>query len=143
MEVEHSVASHATTIDKAVFVATDLEKYTSYEDAIKSNIQLNECFNYTTDFKVSRTITYKLQAREQTVGSHFQCIYLQDCSLVVSFKTTAKLGKPQASTVRSKPLSSGGNMQRQVSTHDAVRRNWSYGNINFMMPYGRHWSVKS
>ena len=37
-EVEHSVASRATAIDRAVFVATDLEKYTSYEDAIKRNI---------------------------------------------------------------------------------------------------------
>ena len=51
MEVEHSVASCTTTIDRAVFVATDLEKYTSYEHAIKSNIQLNESSNFAADFK--------------------------------------------------------------------------------------------
>ena len=53
-----------------MFVATDLEKYTSYmyEDAIKSNIQLNKSSNFATDFKGSRTITCKLQAREQTEG---------------------------------------------------------------------------
>ena len=50
-EVEHSIASRATAIDQAVFVATDLEKYTSYKDAIKSNIQLNESSNFATDFK--------------------------------------------------------------------------------------------
>ena len=38
VEVERSVACRATAIDRAVFVATDLEKYTSYEDAIKSNM---------------------------------------------------------------------------------------------------------
>ena len=27
-------------------------------------------------------------------------------------------------------------MQRQVSTHEAIRHHWSYGNINLMMPYG-------
>ena len=31
-----------------------------------------------------------------------------------------------------KPLPSGGNTQRPVSTHDAVQRHWSYGNINLM-----------
>ena len=65
--------SRATAIYGAVLVATDLEKYTSYEDTIKSNIQLNESSNFATDFKGSRTITYKLQAREQTEGSHFRC----------------------------------------------------------------------
>ena len=38
MEVECSVACHATAVDQAMFVMTDLKKYTSYEDAIKSNI---------------------------------------------------------------------------------------------------------
>ena len=38
VEVECSVACHATAIDWAVFVTTDLEKFTSYEDAIKHNI---------------------------------------------------------------------------------------------------------
>ena len=51
MEVERSIASHATAIDQAAFVTTDLEKYTSYEDAIKSNIQLNESSNLAVDFK--------------------------------------------------------------------------------------------
>ena len=50
-EVERSIASRATAINQAVFVATDLEKYTSYKDAIKSNIQLNESSNFATDFK--------------------------------------------------------------------------------------------
>ena len=66
VEVKRSIASHTTAIDRAMFVATDLEKYTSYEDAIKSNIQLNESSNFATDFKGSITITYKLQAREHT-----------------------------------------------------------------------------
>ena len=34
-KVERSVASRATVIDWAVFVTTDLKKYTSYEDVIK------------------------------------------------------------------------------------------------------------
>ena len=72
-EVERSIASRATAIDRTVFVATDLEKYTTYGDVIKSNIQLNESSNFATDFKGSRTITCKLQAREQTEGSHFRC----------------------------------------------------------------------
>ena len=45
----------------AVFVVTDLEKYTSYKVAIKSNIQLNESFNFATDFKGSRTTSYRHQ----------------------------------------------------------------------------------
>ena len=56
----------------AMFVVTDLEKYTSYKVAIKSNIQLNESFNFATDFKGSRTVTSKLQAPEHTKGSNFQ-----------------------------------------------------------------------
>ena len=36
VEVERSVVSRATAIDGAVLVATDLEKYTSYEDTIKA-----------------------------------------------------------------------------------------------------------
>ena len=38
-------APYTSVIDQAVFVSTDLEKYTSYEDAIKSNVQLNESSN--------------------------------------------------------------------------------------------------
>ena len=57
MKVGRSVACRATAIDQAVFVSTDLEKYTSYEDAIKSNVQLNESSNFATDFKGSSTIT--------------------------------------------------------------------------------------
>ena len=49
---------------------TDLEKYTSYEDAIKSN-KLNESSNFATDFKGSRTVTSKLQAPEHTEDSNF------------------------------------------------------------------------
>ena len=52
--------SRATAIDLAVLVATDLERYTSYEDAIKSNALLNESSNFATDFKGSRTVTSKL-----------------------------------------------------------------------------------
>ena len=55
-----------------MFVATDLEKYTSYEDAIKSNVSLNESSNFATDFKGSRTVTSKLQAPEQTESSNFR-----------------------------------------------------------------------
>ena len=39
LEVEHSAACRATAIDQAVFVATDLQKYTSCKDAIKSNVK--------------------------------------------------------------------------------------------------------
>ena len=71
MEVERRVACHATAIDQAVFVTTNLEKYTSYEDAIKSSIYLNECSNVTTDFIGSRTVTSKLQAPKHTEDSNF------------------------------------------------------------------------
>ena len=52
-----------------MFVATDLEKYTSYEDAIKSNIQLNECSNFATNVKGSRAITYKLHENRPKVAT--------------------------------------------------------------------------
>ena len=54
---------------RSMFVATDLEKYISYEDAIKSNILVNESSNFTTDFKRSRTVTFKL---EQIEGRNFR-----------------------------------------------------------------------
>ena len=38
VEVECSVACHAAAVEWAVFVTTDLKKFTSYKDAIKSNI---------------------------------------------------------------------------------------------------------
>ena len=38
LEVECSAVCCTTTINHAVFVATSLEKYTSYKNAIKSNI---------------------------------------------------------------------------------------------------------
>ena len=38
MRQKLNIASLTTAIDRAVFVTTNLEKYTSYEDAIKSNI---------------------------------------------------------------------------------------------------------
>ena len=38
VEVECSIVCHATAVNWAMFVTTDLEKFTSYEDAIKSNI---------------------------------------------------------------------------------------------------------
>ena len=77
---------HAIRIDQAVFVTTGLKKYTSYEEATDSYV--NE----------SRTVTSKLQVPEHTEGRNYRYkkfgfIYLQSCSLVVSLKTTAKLGK--------------------------------------------------
>ena len=35
----------------AEFIATDLENYTSYEDKIKSSIELKESSNFDADFK--------------------------------------------------------------------------------------------
>lgn len=37
-EVERSGVCCATAIDQAMFITTDIEKYASYQDAIKSNI---------------------------------------------------------------------------------------------------------
>ena len=39
MRQKLNVMCHATIIDWALFVTTDLEKYTSYEDAIKKKQQ--------------------------------------------------------------------------------------------------------
>ena len=35
-----------TAIDRAKFIATDLGKYTSYKDKIKSSVELNESSNF-------------------------------------------------------------------------------------------------
>ena len=39
---------------------TDLEKYTSYEDEMKSSVELNESSNFHTDFKPDISCTAKL-----------------------------------------------------------------------------------
>ena len=38
-------------INLAKFIATDLENYTSYEDEIKSSVELKESSNFDADFK--------------------------------------------------------------------------------------------
>ena len=39
------------TIDSAKFIATDLDKYTSYEDKRKSCVELKESSNFDADIK--------------------------------------------------------------------------------------------
>ena len=47
-------------IDKAVFIVTDLKKYTSYEDEIKSCVELKKRSNFDAGFKPDRNFTAKL-----------------------------------------------------------------------------------
>ena len=42
------------------FIATDLENYTSYEDKIKSSVELKESSNFDADFKPDINCTVKL-----------------------------------------------------------------------------------
>ena len=59
-EVERYGALGAIAINRAEFIATDLEKYTSYEDEIKSSVELNESSNLLTNFKQGISCTAKL-----------------------------------------------------------------------------------
>ena len=47
-------------IDRADFIATDLGKYTSYENEIKSSVELNNSSNFHTNFKLGISCTAKL-----------------------------------------------------------------------------------
>ena len=48
------------TIDSAKFIATDLDKYTSYEDKTKSCVKLKESSNFDADIKQNINSTAKL-----------------------------------------------------------------------------------
>ena len=47
-------------INRAEFIATDLEKYTSYEDETKSCVELKESSNFDANFKPNINSTAKL-----------------------------------------------------------------------------------
>ena len=47
-------------MDKAEFIATDLEKYTGYEDEIESRIELKDSSNFQSDFNPEVNCTAKL-----------------------------------------------------------------------------------
>ena len=53
-------AQDSIAIDRAEFIATNLEKYTSYEDEINSSVELNDCSNFHADFKPKINCTAKL-----------------------------------------------------------------------------------
>ena len=59
-EVERYAAYNSIAMYKAVFIGTDLEKYTSYEDEVKSCVELKESSNFDADFKLDRNFTAKL-----------------------------------------------------------------------------------
>ena len=46
-------------IDRAEFIATDLENYTSYEDEIKSSVKLKKSSNFDAHFKPDINCTAK------------------------------------------------------------------------------------
>ena len=46
-------------IERAEFIATNLENYTSYEDEIKSSVKLKESSNFDADFKPDINCTAK------------------------------------------------------------------------------------
>ena len=50
-------------IDRAEFIATDLEKYTSYEDETKSCVELKDNSNFDADFKANVLPSYKFKNR--------------------------------------------------------------------------------
>ena len=78
-------ARHDTAIDQVVFVnyETNLEKYTM------------KAVTYTTDFKKKQNCNSQKVTGIPTVATSGikVCANFKACSLVVSFKTTAKLGK--------------------------------------------------
>ena len=47
-------------INRVEFIVTDLEKYTSYEDEIKSSVELKESSNFHAGFKLDINCTAKL-----------------------------------------------------------------------------------
>ena len=59
-EVECYGEQDSIAIDRAEFIVTDLKKYTSYEDEIKSSVKLNESSSFHTDFKPDINCTAKL-----------------------------------------------------------------------------------
>ena len=59
-------------MDRTEFIATDLENYTSYEDEIKSSVELNESSYFDADFKPDINCTAKLQVSEQIENRDFQ-----------------------------------------------------------------------
>ena len=64
-EIGRYVAYDSITIDKAVFIVTNLEKHTSYRDEIKSSVELKEHSNFVADFKPDRNWTAKLYLPEE------------------------------------------------------------------------------
>ena len=72
-EVERYGAQDSIAINRAKFIVTDPEKYTSYEDEIKSSIELKECSNFHADFKPDINCTAKLQVPEQIESCDFRC----------------------------------------------------------------------
>ena len=59
-QVECYVAQVSIAIDRAEFIMTNLEKWTSYEHETKSRIKLKESANFETDFKPNINSTAKL-----------------------------------------------------------------------------------
>ena len=60
-------------IDRAEFIATDLENYTIYEDEIKSCVEQKESSNFDADFKPDINCTAKLQVSQQIESRDFRC----------------------------------------------------------------------
>ena len=79
-------------IDRAEFIVTDLEKHTSYEDEIKTSVELKESCNLDADFKLGINISTGTDQKSQLRISQLP-VYFTASALVISFKTTAELGK--------------------------------------------------
>ena len=75
-EIGRYVAYDSITIDKAVFIVTNLEKHTSYRDEIKSSVELKENSNFVADFKPDRNWTAKLYLPEEIESHNFWFIQL-------------------------------------------------------------------
>ena len=60
LEVERYGAYDSIAINWAKFIATDLEIYTSYEEEIKSRVELKESSNFDVDFIQDINYTAKL-----------------------------------------------------------------------------------
>ena len=69
MRQKLSTVYSATAIDEAMFIATDLYKYTRCEDAIKSS--LKKALTSLQIFKGNRTVIAMLRTSEYTKGSEF------------------------------------------------------------------------